>query len=259
MEHDVAQGHLGQQVGIQRSQSLARDQALVDDGARGRRRDRELIQTGSAAGDLGAPPGEQETLLQVGPGSTRVSRHDGLLDHRQRGPCIAAQRIWVHGHAAPALEREPLGHHGTGQQLAGTPGGRDVPGQEQHEHTRIPGHVWREEPQERSLERQQDAGAVAGRSVGSECPAMGEGPQAREGERQHPVPCRARRVRDEADATGVMFEPRVVERVGGIEWHSGTSGRDGDPTGPGRSGPRWSSTDPHRSGPGHARSAPLWF
>ena len=48
----------------------------------------------------------------------------------------------------------------------------------------------RDEAQHGRLERQQHPGAIAGRSIGGERAAVGEGPEACEGERQHagPVP-----------------------------------------------------------------------
>jgi len=73
-----------------------------------------------------------------------------------------------------------------------------------------------EEGQERRVERQGDSGAVARLSVGGECAAVSERRKAGKRERQDPSSGRvtaATDVRDEPDATCVVLEARVVERI----------------------------------------------
>src|SRR4051794_3517298 len=69
---------------------------------------------------------------------------------------------------------------------------------------------------ERRLQRQRDARAVARLAVGGECPAMAEVREARQCQVQHTVSRVPPGVRDETDATRIVLEAWVVQRVGGI-------------------------------------------
>ena len=60
------------------------------------------------------------------------------------------------------------------------------------------------------------AGTVARGAIGAERPAMAEGGQTGQGQRQDPVARAAARVRDEPDAAGIVLVARVVERGPGI-------------------------------------------
>ncbi len=145
MEHDVADRHGGQQVGVQGTQALTGDEALVHDRPGRCGCDGELIQAGGSTRDLGASAGEQQALLQVGPGGAGGCRDHGLLHGRQGRPSVTTQGIGIDRHAPPALHPETLGLHGPGQQTSGRVGGRGIPGQEQHEHARIARHARRDE------------------------------------------------------------------------------------------------------------------
>ncbi len=219
----VAERQVEQQVGVERAQLLPSDEPLVDHGPGRCRGHREVGQSGRAAGDLHPAPGEEQALLEVGAGGPGWRRHDGLDDGRQGAPRIAPERIGIDGHIAPRVHGQAFRVGGRHKRCACLLGRPSVAGQEHHEHTRIAGDARRDEPKERSLERQHDARAVTGRAIGRESTAMCQRAQARERERQDTLPCCPGRVRHEADATGVMFGSRVVQRVGGIERHSATS------------------------------------
>ena len=91
-------------------------------------------------------------------------------------------------------------------------------------------------------QRQRHAGAVARLPVGTECPAMREGGQSPERDRQDASTVASARVSDEPDAARVVLEPGVVQRsprvasVGRVHRH-GVSER------------RWSGRRPGGTGP----------
>ena len=72
--------------------------------------------------------------------------------------------------------------------------------------------VARDQRQDGRIERERDAGAVAGLAIGAERPAMGERRQPGQGQRQHPIARPTTRIGDEPHATGVVLVARVVER-----------------------------------------------
>ena len=115
---------------------------------------------------------------------TAVRSRDDPLDERPRAP-LAADAIGA------GTEDDP-GSRAAGDAAAALP---------------------RDQLQDRPIQRECDAGAVARLAVRAERPAMGQGRQPGERERQDPVPRSAAGIGHEPHTTGVVLEARVVEGV----------------------------------------------
>ena len=210
----VADRDVGAQVGIEGADPGARDEALVDDRARRRRRDREVDDAGLERVGFHPPAREQEMAVEAAVAERAVApirRTPGAspaVDARDADPRASGST----GTSRWPIERRPCAASAfstiaracaaasgsAGRNRLTTPGPTLEPG--------------REEAEQRPLERQEHAGPVARLAVSGERATMAERREAGERERQHAVALVRARRRDEADATRVVLEPRVVQR-----------------------------------------------
>ena len=241
VEDRVAELDRRAQVRIELGQASAGDEALVDDRAARGRRHRQLGHgtTGGpgrrfqpAAGDdqaalegvVGQGPGIRRCRGSGGrrwpaprPGATRLPQHRALPDPSARA---ATPRS-----AAPASANTRV----TSVRAARC-GGAATRQEEHHDGRPIGRQRGVEERQERGVQGQGDARAVARLTVRAERAAVSEGRQPGEGQRQDPRPRPPARIRDEAHATSVVLEARVVQRGGGTStwpWHRLSPGSGG--------------------------------
>ena len=232
------------QVGIQIREARPGDEALVDDRRARRGRDRHAGERAARGPDrrLDAATGDHEATLEGAVARACGACDDGLRDERSRRRRRRAQRAAIERDGSPADDRET----GIGVDTFDEPAGRRSAGpaawQERHHDPRAIRGSSGDEVQHGRRQRQRHAGAVARLAVGTECPAMREGGQSPERDRQDASTVASARVSDEPDAARVVLEPGVVQRsprvasVGRVHRHGVSerrwSGRRPDGTGP---------------------------
>ena len=199
------------QVGEEVVELVGGQHPLVDEGARGERREVDV-------GLLLGPLAQAERLpLQRHPGDPRAGPgHEDLHERRHRAAGGRAEHVGLHGHLAPAQHLQALlggdllealaglGHVvGVAGEEAGADGVRVVGRQLEVDHL----------AQERVRDLDQDPGAVTGVDLGAGGAAVVE--VAQRGERlvDDGAAGDAGQGRHEGDATGVVLEARVVETL----------------------------------------------
>ena len=204
------------QVGEQLGQAVAGDEALVDGGARRCRDDREGVETGVPGRRVGPPARAHEGELELGLGQRRRPGHERLEDVGERGGGLPAQRSGIDRDATPHGCRQALCGEGGGDDrtrirvaVATAPAGRGEHGEDARP---VAGRArWIEEAHERRRQGEEDPGAVARGAVCGKGPAMAQGAESPEGQREDaPVGCAAG-VRDEPHAARVVLVARVVQ------------------------------------------------
>ncbi len=221
VEEGIRNDPAGRQIREQLSQPPAGDQALIDDGPRGRGRNRELVEPRRDRAHLDPPPREDQSPFEGRRGQALGPEDDRLVEARHRRQRLRPQRRRVVRHPAPALDRQtfrrqPRCHERTGPQEPAP-----APGQEELDDPRTqPLQAWRQRRDHGLRHWQRHPRPVARLAVGGERPAVGQRPEPREGERQHPIPRPTAGVRHEPDPARIVLIPGVVERRLGQSAHS---------------------------------------
>ncbi len=204
------------QVGEQLGEAGAGHQALVDGRARRRRDDREGVESGGPSGRVRATARARQGELELGLGRLVGPGHQRLEDVREGGAGLAAEGGGVDRDPAPHGCRETLGGQRGGDDRSGVGrAGRATPrprGEHREDARPLAGFaIGIEEAQERRRQGEEDPRAIARGAVRGEGPAMTEGAEAPEREREDATAGRATGVRDEPDAARVVLVARVVQ------------------------------------------------
>ena len=226
MERGKAERQRRPQVREEPRQPIAGDEALVDDDPTRARYHGEVAQRRTARSGLAddPPPGKQEPALEVrvadGTGAVSPSRpgDENLAKAGVRGERGGPEDRWVRRDPAPRGGRQPDLGQGRLDDRHGAPARRSPAGQEQLEDRRsladlpAPPDTGRQPCEQRRLERQGHARPVRRGPVGAERASVPERREPGQGERHDPLGRSAAGIGDEADATRIVLERRVVQR-----------------------------------------------
>ena len=203
-----------EEVRLERAEARPRDEALVDERPRRRRRDREAIEAPGPRHALGSTPRADERQLEPAGRPAGGSGDECLLDRRPRGTRLGAQGGGVRRDGAPARDLQAFEPERLRQDGPACDPSRSGPGQEGRHHPEpVAGGAGRiEEEADRRSEREQDARPVARFTVRREGATVTEGREAGQREREHPPGGPSTGIRDEPDAARVVLEGGVVER-----------------------------------------------
>ena len=207
------------QVGVELLQLGRVEEPLVDDRARGERRDVERVDAFLGRASFGHLAGEIQAALEIDVAPPVRPAHEDLLDLGHRLAGLVAEAAGVHGHGPPAEHVDAELRAGLlDDRLAGADLILVAPGHEHDAHGEV-GVLDELAPElldlaaeERVRDLGQHAGAVAGFRVGVERAAVGEVAKRLDGVIQDPELFLARDVRDEPDAAGVVLELGTIHR-----------------------------------------------
>ena len=217
------------QVRVEVGQAATDDEALVDDRPRRSGRDGDARPWRPPAARAAVSRRRRATTSRRSKASSlsgrarrrpgaRRPRHDRLGERRPgRRPRTLQAQTRSTGTSRQRSDRQPRLGERRLHERPGPPLDGPAAWQEQRHDRPVGrrGRVAREQLEERAVERQRHAGAVARLAVGPERAAVAQRGQPGKGKRQDPVARPAARVRDEPDAARVVLEPRVVQRSGG--------------------------------------------
>ncbi len=180
---------------------IGRAERLVGHGAEGERSD---VEAGPLALDaLACPQRRQLDLVVVEP----LGRSElGLHDLRLRSPCPLAEASGIDRNLTPTGEADLLRRAGPLDELEIA-----FLAREDHCQATFRGQVRRE--------RQKDAGAIAGETVGVDRAAVLDAMERRENQIEDAARGLPMNVGDEPDSTGVVFPCRIVQLVQRLRCH----------------------------------------
>src|SRR5216683_1553240 len=197
------------QVFVELRKLPGREQALVDDGLRRERAD----VTARGHEGFGAFSEERQTPLEAGGSASRMEGFDEELPNFGHGfQRAAAQRIGVHGHAAPSDDAKTLGVRG------GFNGGASFVDDRRRKKSEADGkHFWQRNSlllsaraEEGLWERSEQTGAVAAGAVGVDTSAVGEAFQRGQSKLDNVVAGGTTEAGDEASTAGVVVRVAPV-------------------------------------------------